>query len=609
MDQNETRQLLARFEEAKIARTNYDKNWAKTSKLVRGNQWEGIRKLAWWQSSPVYNKMFEFREIMRSMLADQRWGLDAMPRAHPKGTSSDDLQTKATSVNDLLDFLWDDCQLQFKLAQLFQPLFETGTGFLKVQFDPDTVRGSGVGQIDVSSVDPTYIYPDPDATCIEDAAYIIEARTVSTRYIARRWPDKVNQRDHTLSGGSPVDDPPKGVDGNYLDMDGRKVTLLECWWHDASLTEDSDEYEDDKGQIVQDFRKKYPNGRYTLMTSNGIVLEDKPNPYKHFPYIRFVEIPRPEEFWGDCTLEKVAPIQLQINDLLRLIIDNGKFLAHGEWVVDDKSGVDPKKLSKYAGPGYTIVKKQGTNVTRETGAQLPTHVFQMLQDQIDAFDKVCGLPDVLRGIVSSRQPVQTTMMQQESGEIRTRERARQVEHSLSQLGTMLVEMVKAEWTDAPRSVRVRKPGGVLDVFDISSDDLKDWEFDVVVRPGSTLPLDRMLAMQKAIDLKTQAGIEIPDSYILSLSGLPGIEAAMQAQTQEQAQQQAPAEDMQQLPPDFQNEPDIQAASPGVPGEIPQDVGGAMPIDMSGVLPQATQPGGLPMSDEERLMALLSQGQQ
>ena len=44
------------------------------------------------------------------------------------------------------------------------------------------------------------------------------------------------------------------------------------------------------------------------------------------------------------------------------------------------------------------------------------------------------LPDVLRGIVPGRQPVGTTQMQKEAGDVRTRERQRRVGEALERVG-------------------------------------------------------------------------------------------------------------------------------------------------------------------------------
>lgn len=512
--------LQARKKEGEAARKKYDTNWVRNWNLYISKQWEGIATIAWFQSTPVYNKVFEFVEIMRAMLADQKWGIDAMPMTI-NATKNGDPADVATKANNVLDFLWDDAHIQSKLAQMFLHMFIKGTGLLKATFNPDLVNDAGIGHIQVEAVDPTYVYVDPDATCVEDASFIIEAKPVSLRYIAQRWPDKLPE---VLKnpGSASLDMRPRGDQGLGLapSDEGKRIDLWECWYHDASIVEIDGSETDTTVKV----KAAYPTGRYTLMTGSGVVLDDKPNPYDRFPYIRFVEIPMPGEFWGGCTLDKAADIQLTINSILRSIIDNGLWLVHGIWIADDTSGVSPKSLSAY-GPRDVVVKRQGTDVRRDSGSPLPPHLFETLKQQIEAFDHVVGLPDVLRGIVPSRQPVATVAQQQEAGELRTRERGRQVELGLTALAAHLFDLVRNHWSDT-RTISVKSPTAGMQMFELTKKDFEGWKGAIRVLPGSTLPMDRSAALSRALSLKNESGIPIPDGFLVKLADIPGLEAAM-----------------------------------------------------------------------------------
>lgn len=555
-------ELKARFTEGKQARTKYDENWNRNWNLYLGKHWEGISKIAWFQSEPVYNKVFEFVEIMRAMLADQKWGIDAMPQAMKMAGGKDPMEM-ANKANKVLDFLWDDAGIQGKLAQMFLHLFLKGTGVLKATFNPGEITDTGIGQIEVTAVDPLYLYVDPDATCVADASYIIEAKPVSLRYIANRWPDKLAEVIEK-GGGSSLDMRPRGsaAAGVAPADEGKRVDLYECWYHDNSVVvlEETD--------TTETVGAKYPTGRYTLMTSTGVILEDKKNPYERFPYVRFVEIPVPGEFWGGCSVDNGASIQQTINAIMRSIIDNGLWLVHGVWVADDTSGVSARSLSTY-GPRDVVVKRQGTDVHRDSGAPLPPHIFEMLKQQVDAFDRVMSVPDVLRGIVPSRQPVATVSQQQEAGELRTRERARRIEEGLEDLGELLFELVRNHWADTRAITRAKATGG-FEMFELTKADFEGWQGRIKVRPGSTLPMDRSASMARALDLKNNAGIQIPDAFLVELADIPGLSAAMAEATQD-AQAGAPAPDaipgdpLHQLPDAGDGEGDIAAAGAALPG--------------------------------------------
>jgi hypothetical protein len=532
-NQPDLTKLRQRYLEAKRAREDYEKNWDASRLMYAGEQWNGIAKIAWFQSEPVYNKVFEFVETMRGYLSDNKWGIDVVPSIIPKALRTllnqavdrempevteavnGEIVDNIEKVDKLLDFLWMDNRMQNKLAQVLQYVFLYGTGFMKSSFDPQNVSASGIGQIETTVLSPWYIFPDPAATSVHDASYIIEHHPVTMRWILERYPDKYEE---VKAGGASSEteynerrgDRPRGAASKDI---GKMVDVYEAWYTDATIVEGED------GKTSN----AYPNGRMTLYVGN-VVLEDKPNPYQQFPYVRFIEIPRPAEFFGDATVHKALGIQQIINQLLRAIIDNGLWLVHGIWITDSTSGVTPKTLSGY-GPRDTIVKHPGTELRRDVGEALPSSIFQTLEQQVKAFDVVVGLSDPLRGIVPSRQPVQTTMLQQEAGEVRTRERQRRVEESLEDLGKLWLDIVSEYWSDK-RVIRNRKMLGGFEMFDFSKKDLAEWKYDIHVIPGSTTPLDTGGMMARVKELKNEMGIQIPDEYVIRLSRLPGIESAM-----------------------------------------------------------------------------------
>lgn len=537
--------LKKRFDEAKKAKEKYTALWEKAKQFYDSRQWVGIPKIAWHQSEPVFNKVFEFIEIMRGYLSDNKWGVDSIPASYPEGTDEKSVNDFSDKVNKLLDFLWMDNRMQNKLAQVLQFVFLYGTGIIKATFDPENINASGIGQILTEVVDPTYIFPDPYASDVHDASFIIEHHPVSLRWALERYPDK-QQELLEKAGMSTTEFGAARGDRDMGPVDiteGKAIDIYEHWYKDSAIIEDED------GTT----KPKYKTGiRRTVLTGDDIVLEDGEALYNMYPYVRFVEIPRPNEFFGDCTVHKALGIQQTINQLLRSIIDNGLWLIHGIWVVDSTSGVTPKSLAGYA-PRDTIVKNPGTDVRRDSGVALPPHVFETLAQQTEAFDRVVGVPDVIRGVVPSRQPVQTTMIQQESGEVRTRERQRRVEEALADLGKLWLDIVGEHWNDT-RIVRNKKALGGFDMFQISKKDFVDWRWDIHVVPGSTGPMDRLSMMTTMTEMVNNLGVQIPPSFVVKIASIPGLEAAMleeqnrmRKEMEEQASQQAGQQEAAVMP--------------------------------------------------------------
>lgn len=535
--------LLRRFEESKKYRQKYETDWDSIRSQYLGDQWQGVEKIAWFQSEPVYNKIYEFIEIHRGYLSDSQWGVDVVPSRLPKRLAEDaqsaqddpDFRLAPTQdavgvdpvavildmvdkIDKLLDFLWRENRMKAKLSEVILYMFLYGTGFMKSVFDPDNVGDSGIGQIETKVLSPWYIFPDPDATSVHDASFIIEHHPVTFRWILERYPDRAAEVKEAGLGSETQYNERQGSTprGAASTDEAQRVDIYECWYLDSTITEDED------GDVKPTM--KYPNGRMTLMTSTGVVLEDKPSQYGQFPYVRFVEVPRPGEFFGDCTASRCVPIQELINQVLRTIIDNGLWLVHGIWVADTTSGITPESLVGY-GPRDVIVKNPGTEVRRDEGQQLPPHLFEMLNSLERAFDRVAGTPDVLRGIVPSRQPVQTTQMQQEAGEVRTRERQRRVEESLEDLAKLWLDIASEHWSDK-RVIRNRRMLGGFDMFEMSKKELQEWKFDVHVVPGSTSPTSQERDLEKAFQLIERGGVQVPPMYLVELSRLAGLYSAM-----------------------------------------------------------------------------------
>jgi len=587
------------FEQSKQFReANYEEQWEDAKNYYDGKHWEGIDSIAWFQSEPTYNKIFEYVEIMRGYLSDSKWGLDIFPLGVPQElmesfqdevqrvdannqamanvqemngieeTAQQSISKMVDRVNDVLDFVWEDTHMQNKLAQVILLTFLYGTGFLKLRWNPNNISTTGIGRIEVEVVPPRYVYPDPYASSVRDSQYIIEKKPVPLSWIYENFPDRYEEVIDTLvEAEAELDN--KGSSGPSTPSDdmGQSVDILECWYRDGPVIEEGE----------TEPETSYRNGRYSLITNDGeVVLDDKENPYTMFPYVRFVELPRPGEFWGDATIWRAFSIQDTINTLLRTIIDNGLWLAHGMWVADTTSGLTEDMFNGY-GPRTVLMKNPGSEVYRDSGESVPQGIFQTLEQQNIAMDRVLGLPDVLRGIVPSRQPVGTTSMQKEAGDVRTRERARRVEEALVDFGDLTLDIIEQFWEDT-RTIQSNESTAGLDMFMFSKQDLEDWKFSLKVVPGSTTPRNTREQLDDVINMRMSAGIPISDEFIARMSMIPGLEndiitnkAKIMAEMQEQQQ----AEQEAQMAAQGGGPPPQEMPPQGQMGAGPQ---GAFPID-------------------------------
>jgi hypothetical protein len=596
--------LLTRFKEAESFRKKYEDDWDKNRDLYEGKQWAGIEKVAWFQSEPVFNKIFQFVEIHRAYLSDNKWGLDVVPAGIPKSIreaattnelnptqqvvgvdSAQQIFDMTDKIDKLLDFLWLQNRMKSKLSEAIMFAFLYGTSFVKSVFDTNNVGDSGIGQIETKVVSPWYIFPDPNATCVQDASFIFEHHPVTYRWIIEHYPEKAQEVKNRGLGSQTQMNERRGSSprGALDNAESKAVDIYECYYTDSSISEDTDSPE-----------LSYPTGRMTLMTSTGVVLEDHPYEYQEWPYARLVEIPRPAEFFGDCTVSRVAPIQETINTILRAIIDNGLWIVHGIWIADTTSGIDPDVLAGYA-PRDVIVKNPGTEVRRDAGEALPQHLFQLLDSQVLAFDEVSGTPEGMKGNLPSRQPVGTSQLQMEAGEVRTRERQRRVEEMLEELGKTWIDIAATSWNDK-RVISNKRSLGGFDMFELSKKELAEWRWDIHVVPGSTSPLDSKDQMETLFQLMERGQVMVPPMYLVEAARQPGLQAAMMEELSKQ-QEDLAAQEQEQMAQQEQAPQPEQPIAPepppqgGEPGDIPPDIaaqllGGGADAGLGGLPPEA-----------------------
>src|SRR5690606_39021266 len=179
-----------------------------------------------------------------------------------------------------LSFEWDRESMNPKLFRELITTLVTGTTVFFLPWD------SKDKQIKAIPVNPFNIFQDPLATSVDDAEFIIYASYRNAERLRRSFPDKASR----LTGGS--------VNYGELVHDNDKnanvdnqILVLEVWTRDYESF-----VEDEEGNRSQ----KYPNGRViTLCPELGVVLSDKPNPYKDgkFPFLLLKDYDVPGKFW------------------------------------------------------------------------------------------------------------------------------------------------------------------------------------------------------------------------------------------------------------------------------------------------------------------------
>jgi len=533
------KQVLGLFKRAQKRKKDRQDKWDKFHKLYKGEgHWPTGR--AWYKSNSVANYCFSNVETVLPWLTEGRVRGAVMPR------ESSDVDA-ARALEQLLDRFHTERNLDQKVQQVVKMGLKYGDAAFKVCWNP-CIEGPGpfgMGDVDVEAISPLHIFPDPDASCIEKAQFIIHAEPRDLGYIRKHYPEqgwrvKPEKRyselgDYETDGAGTAEDPISadynkdyGTSGTLKSDYGlltKRALLIECWIRDDSVEvvlDDNGEPEiDEYGN--QKTEQLYPTGR-KIVIANGILLQDIPNPYKRFPFVMFRDYHDDRSFWSMGEIDQIEPLQTDVNEMRGMIIDNAHHMDNGVWIIDDESGVDPFSITDQ--PGQIIVKQQGSEVRREQGVPLPNEVFNFLNDTKTVIESVSGIYDVTQG----RRPTGITAAAaiaelQEAAQARIRLKARNLEMALREVYRMALDLM-LQYYDPEGTVRIVLPNdtpqlpGMGETLSVGNERIafmklmwladvqsRDRRFDFNIEAGSSIPISKVQRYNEAIQLYRLGAID------------------------------------------------------------------------------------------------------
>ena len=300
-------------------------------------------------------------------------------------------------------------------------------------------------------VNPFNLYPDPLATSVEDAEYIIYATYEHENKLKKRYPEYADKID--------------GGDIKYEELvnsrnENARITnqilLLEVWCRDYTTIE----YEevDKNGEKTKKKKFKYPKGRVIICAPElELVFEDKENPYEsgRFPFFIFKNTNVPFKFWGEGEVKYLLSPQQAVNDLSNQVIDNAKHTANMQWIIDKNAGIPKGELTNR--PGLIIRKNPGAEVRRDSPPSMPMYVSEMITRNEQAIEVISGVHDITRGQtptgIESASAIQAL---QEAANQRIRLKITLLEETLSDMGNEWLSRMKQFWK-SNRVIPVEKP--------------------------------------------------------------------------------------------------------------------------------------------------------
>ena len=246
-----------------------------------------------------------------------------------------------------------------------------------------------------SSVSLWNFYPDPDATNMDDAEYVIERHKLSRsqlRALKRRPFFRENAVDHALDSGESYQKEywEQAMEDDDQEAHAERFEVLEFWGYvDTSLLEDHN-------VEIPKSMKDLDQVSVNIWVCNNQVLRLVMNPFtpSYLPYYAFPYEINPYSFFGIGIAENMDDTQTLMNGFMRMAVDNAALSGNLLIEVDETNLVPGQDLSVY--PGKVFRRQGGAPGQAIFGTKFPN----VSNENMQMFDKARVLADESTGFPS-----------------------------------------------------------------------------------------------------------------------------------------------------------------------------------------------------------------
>jgi len=246
-----------------------------------------------------------------------------------------------------------------------------------------------------SSVSIWNLYPDPDASNMEEASYVIERHKMSRsqlRALKRRPFFRENAVDAAIDMGESYTKEwwEQVMEDAGQETKSERYQVLEFWGYvDTSMLEDHD----------IDIPKELENAEevsVNIWICNGQVLRLVMNPFtpSYLPYYAVPFEVNPYSFFGVGIAENMDDTQTLMNGFMRMSVDNAALSGNLLIEIDETNLVPGQDLSVY--PGKVFRRQGGAPGQSIFGTKFPN----VSNENMQMFDKARQLSDESTGLAS-----------------------------------------------------------------------------------------------------------------------------------------------------------------------------------------------------------------
>lgn len=355
----------------------------------------------------------------------------------------------------------------------------------KPMVDPDSNEFVGYeGDVKLEVLNCLEVFPDPLAKNIDEAQYLIKAKTRKLEYFRSRYPER----------GHLVKEESTWLLSATYDMKTNSLTSV-----GIVGAQTHDQMKNSAIEIVyyEKRSKEHPNGR-RVVTANGVLLADEELPTGEFDIVKVDDMIIGGRYNSEAIITHLRPIQDQYNVSRTKMADWVRKMLAGKYLVAKGAGLGQESLNNDSGEVVEFNPvPNAPPPTAMTIPQIPPYMFKEIENLNGEFDFVSGINEVSRGeLPSASIPASGMAFLQEQDQTRIGVQTSRNETAYAKIGCLILKYVGKNYK-LPRMIKTAGDGLGYTVKDFVGQDLKD-NYDVIVIPGSTVPQSKVLRNQEIL---------------------------------------------------------------------------------------------------------------
>jgi|SRR5215831_6412657 len=542
---------------ARAKKRQYYNQWRRNYYLLNAKMWSDSRSS--WMPSPIDSEIYPIVSTLIAWMMDQSVTFSVAPAATLHTPFSSYMQKLALDLQTILESNWEVENYRAPVQIGLWDAAITGTAIYKTIWDGGLV--DGLGNATIQRIDPWMFYPDPEATSLKDASYVIECKRMSLDEMIRRYPlaysrirrampylmnsgtsltadqdrpfiydteDRQLANPSALPGGTfqaPTTSTASGSFGlpgqsrlnwvNHIGIDVKEVWVRENVIGDPPDTDTQSVYSESPN-ITDRWRVIVYAGGCILMDE---LAQDLWESSKH-PYERFC-FDDTGEFWGISLITHLSNPQIAINRTLAAIQQNAELAGNPILLEPANSSTNRQPITNRPGMRmeYSVQQSQAGKPEWLEPPQIPQYILELLKFWISRMENTSGISGIAKGQSPPGRNAQSTISSvQEAGFVRIRAGQHNLENCLRNLGEMICHLIIQNYT-VPRTLAIIGPSGVKTGLslaarhfyspyrDASGQRLLPLRFSLVVTAGAKNPTSRSARISESDTLFALGAID------------------------------------------------------------------------------------------------------